>query len=122
MALRWSLAFVAMVVESLPVRESLQRSWRITKSNAGRLLGVFALVYAIVLVLVVVPISLILTFVSLFVMSGNEEALFRASVTIGQPIAVVFFVPSAAACYYRLRGPANDTTGNNPDDFVPRVP
>ena len=105
-SLRWSVALPAMIMEHLPIRESLRRSWYITKSQMGRLLGLGILIFAVVSVSGALVGG---TFGILFVLyvgtSDVGSAVLSPFVVFGgQTIGLVFGAPITSASYYYLRG------------------
>lgn len=103
--LRWSLALPVMIMEDVPLRESLRRSWDITRSRVFRLLGLGMLMTAVVVgSSVLIGIVLILVFV-LFpnTLAGGSNAPYELVFFIGQTVGLVFAAPITSACYYYLR-------------------
>ena len=108
-SLRWTLAFPAMIAEDVSVPRSLGRSWVITKSRVGRLIGVIAITAAIVLLLSSVLGALLgVTFAWYSGTDTDAAAVLPLSTAVGQTVGVAFFAPIMSTCYYYLREGTSD--------------
>ena len=114
-SLRWTLAFPVLVVEGLSLRDSLRRSWQITRSQATRLLGLLALTVLLAIALTM-PIAAVTGFVLVAVTdpSGDTyDAAFTIGTVIGQIVALVVYAPILTACYQELRGGGRTATASD---------
>lgn len=104
-SLRWSLAVPAMIMENVPVRESLRRSWHITKSQVLRLLALSMLTMVMVRVLSALLGLGLGMMVDLFsdTPGDGSNVLTAHALFVGQTVGLVFSAPITAACYYYLR-------------------
>ena len=105
-SVRWTLAFPAMIMEDLPVYESLRRSWYLTKSQVVRLFCLVTLTLSIALVLSAL-LGAIIGFVfdlMLDMTAQTFDTLVTVSFVVGNTISLMFLGPIMSVCYYYLCG------------------
>ncbi len=106
LSLRWTVAFPALVMEDLSIRQSLGRSWQRTKSQTLRVLWLTVLLSTMTLVLSGLLggiVGLVFGLTS-DIQNYSEKRVLMIGLALGQTIALVVYAPIITACYYKLSG------------------
>lgn len=103
--LRWSVALPALIMEDLAIRQSLRRSWRMTRSRVLRLLGLGMLTTTLTATLGVLLGFLLGRLFLLFSQPTGDadNVLYSLAFFGGATVGLVVTAPIVAACYYYLR-------------------
>lgn len=110
LSLRWTVAFPALVMEDLPIGQSLGRSWHLTKSQTLRVLWLTVLLSTITLVVSALLggiVGLVFGLIS-EIQNYSDDGVLMIGLALGQIIALVVYAPIVTACYYSLSRTPSD--------------